>query len=70
MENIKKGFESNRTMETLKASYQELQKHPIVAKKGKPFGEIPAIIRNGQTDDVMGIGMYFRGFTKFGIKVL
>ena len=58
MENIKKGFESNRTMETLKKSYQELQKHPIVAKKGKPFGDIPAKVRNGQCDDVMGEGMY------------
>lgn len=45
-------------METLKSSYKELQKHPIVAKKGKPFGDIPAKVRNGQTDDVMGEGMY------------
>ena len=44
-------------METLKASYQELQKHPIVAKKGKSFTDIPAKVRNGQTDDVAGIGM-------------
>ena len=58
MENIKKGFESDRTMETLKASYQELQKHPIIAKKGKSFGDIPPVIRNGQTGPVAGKGMY------------
>ena len=57
MENIKKGFESDRTMETLKASYQELQKHPIIAVKGKSFGDIPAKIRNGQTGPVAGQGM-------------
>ena len=58
MENIKKGFESDRTMETLKASYQELQKHPMITVKGKTFGDIPAIIRNGQTGDAAGLGMY------------
>ena len=57
MENIKKGFESDRTMETLKTSYQELQKHPIIAVKGKSFGDIPADIRGGQTGPVAGQGM-------------
>ena len=57
MENIKKGFESDRTMETLKASYQELQKHPMITVKGKSFGDIPADIRGGQTGPVAGQGM-------------
>ena len=58
MENIKKGFESDRTMETLKASYEELQKHPIIAVKGKSFGDIPPEIRGGQTGPVAGQGMH------------
>ena len=58
LENIKAGFPSTRTMETINAKYIELQQHPMVLK-GKPYLSVPPDVRNGSTGPSAGRGIFF-----------
>ena len=58
LENIKAGFPSTRTMETINSKYVELQQHPMVLK-GKPYLSVPPDVRNGSTGPSAGRGIFF-----------